>query len=329
MTKKKKTKKLEEGKCVLLVNADVYTKFLVLYHNTQLEWSGYGPVTHDGNGNYRLEDFYYQSTEDSGAETNLTPEALAEAWMNVEQCVLDSSKVQLAWAHCHPSGGNFWSWTDQIAITKLVKSNGPGVNQISVLFCGKVVARIDSIGLSQSMQVKVDYGEHTADIEKATENELEYRKTRAAKHDAMLKQEEELAVRQKSFLPAPEYTSTDWSKDALPWFLQDHEEDEEEVTYTFTCDMCGEHCKQLSKPVVCISCGIQSCVACRSNRFSNLCTVCEIDAVLVYESVADIGPTGTCHLCDNVKGKPQAGRLFCNECNKIFKGVEGKVGRYC
>ena len=332
MSKKKKDKKktttlspskLKEGKRTLLVSHEAYTKFVVLRNHTTIEWSGYGPILHDGNGNYELKDFYYLSTEDSGAETNLPVEATAQAWMQVVEDGYELDGLTLAWVHCHPNGGAFWSPTDEAAVRDLTTRNGKGIDQISVLFHGGVIARIDTLGgAGESMNVSVDYGKYAADIDRAQQVE-----------DAMFLSWEEgrkkwTGTRKgQPILPGYEHLYPELTAGYLgdgvwkgypPFDVEQC--DEESTTWIFTCELCLEHVSQSKKPLICMMCGGKVCEGCEDSKYKMLCVADASGLEFIEAHAREAGPCDICYLCESVTEKK--GELYCEQCRPIFQNVK-------
>jgi hypothetical protein len=304
--------KLAKGSEVLLVTTAAYTKFLALRNNTSLEWSGYGPIT-NGGGKHVLHDFYYLSDDDSVGKTNLPPEALAQAWMNVIASGLDPSYVKLAWVHCHPFGGAYWSGTDDRAVTDLVTRNG-GV-QISVLFHGGVMARLDSPERSESMIVEIDYGQYADDIERASKVECAHAEKLVVIRQLEAARREEA---KKNEPPKKDEPPKKRRRRKLPWFM---ETDEKAVVVSFECGRCMQWIvNDEVGPLTCRSCGDQICTDCMSDTYPNVCKDCEFDVAMVHEQAQKAGPIGFCHVCyDYVSRK---GELFCEDCRELFENVE-------
>ncbi len=304
--------RLKEGKRTLLVSNEAYTKFVVLHNNTSIEWSGYGPVLHDGNGNYELKDFYYLSTDDDWAETNLSAEATAQAWMNVVKDGYDLEGLTLAWVHCHPGGMNFWSATDDGAIKDLTARNGKGIDQVSVLFYGSVIARIDTLDKpGESMKVSIDYGKYADDIARASKVET-----------GAYKRREEQNARTcfiGGVLPGYEHLYPELDLPALtaPWYV-DEQEDEESTTWIFRCDLCLEQVSQTKKPLICRMCGGKVCERCEDAKYELLCVVDANGLEMIEEHAREGGPCGVCYLCESDTEK---GELYCEQCKPIFQNV--------
>lgn len=168
--KPKKTKPrvdLVASDIVLTVGPAAAVKAAVLQVSTHVEWSGYGPLTGNEEDGYVLHDFYYTSTGDTHADTNLEPETIAETWAKIAEDGYPAER--LAWVHCHPWSKNpGWSGTDDKAAEQQAAMAG---EQVSVLF-GKdtATARRDTAdGVHQRLNVEMQWGDYQADVDKAKE----------------------------------------------------------------------------------------------------------------------------------------------------------------
>lgn len=142
----------------------------MLQAQTRLEWSGYGPLSQNGDG-WVLHDFYYLSDGDTQASTDLGPEATAEAW---QRSIEDGYPAErLAWVHCHPWGGGAWSAQDESAINDCVEW---AREQVSVLFSrDDVVARYDTPKTTEDLKVIIEWGDLERDVSRAAKVQAQYK----------------------------------------------------------------------------------------------------------------------------------------------------------
>ena len=301
------TKKvLTKGDKEIIISTDAYLKGVVLGESTSTEWSGYGPITKNGTGSkWVLHDLYYLSNDDSGGETNLGPEATAESWMRVMESELNPADVKLAWVHCHPSGGRFWSGTDDVAIIDSLKMQGtPGASQISILFAtGQgIMARYDTHDVMESMIVMVDYGEYQRDVDRAVEHEVKYL--------------ERVVARRAAAQAQPRYLEPD--------------DDDTIVNYIYHCDICDKELT-VNKPYECVECHFWVCedhVAIKDEDWPGnvVCTLCGGDPEEAKNFLLDkyeetqLNP-GDCLLC----GLPTDNPFICQNCmdtHSLEKGMK-------
>ena len=161
----------------LVISTQAYLKGLALGDVSSIEWSGYGPQVRLGDDKWELKDFYYLSENDNGSETNLSAEATAEAWnRTIKSGIEITPGIRLAWIHCHPTGGAYWSGTDETAINDSLRMQGnPDAEQVSVLFAtgNKIIARYDTLKSSEDLIVEVDYGSFKEDVALAAKRQSE------------------------------------------------------------------------------------------------------------------------------------------------------------